>query len=127
MNEAALKPLNDDKVNLRASVLLPYPLESAYDYRLDELLPRGALVVAPLGPRDCVGVVWGESDGTIPQERVKRAEPLPGNPRLPESLCDFIDWTAKYTLTPPGLVLAMALRVRDAFEPERPRIGYARG
>src|SRR5579862_7008303 len=127
MNEPLLKPLNDDNVNLRASVLLPYPLAGAYDYRIDEPLPRGALVVAPLGTRDSLGVVWGEADGTISHERVKRAEPLAGSPRLPESLCDFIDWTAKYTLTPPGLVLAMALRVRDAFEPERPRIGYARG
>jgi len=110
----------------RASVLLPYPLESAYDYAIDEPLPRGALVAAPLGSRTVVGVVWGEADGTIADARIKRAEPLPGYPRLPESLCDFIDWTAKYTLSPPGLVLAMALRVRNAFEPERPRIGYAR-
>src|SRR5438445_12644981 len=113
--------------NQRASVLLPYPLSSAYDYAIDEPLPRGALVAAPLGSRVCIGVVWGEADGTIAHERVKRAEPLPGHPRLPESLCDFIDWTARYTLSPPGLVLAMALRVRDAFEPERPRIGFARG
>jgi primosomal protein N' (replication factor Y) len=127
MNEAALKPSNDDKVNLRACVLLPYPLESAYDYRIDEPLPRGMLVVAPLGSRDCIGVVWGESDGTIPYERMKRAEALAGHPRLPQSLCDFIDWTARYTLAPPGLVLAMALRVRDAFEAEKPRIGFARG
>lgn len=127
MNEAVLKPLGDDKANLRASVLLPYPLQSAYDYCIDAPLPRGALVVAPLGTRESIGVVWGEADGTIAQERVKRAEPLEGSPRLPESLCDFIDWTATYTLTPPGLVLAMALRVRDAFATERPRVGFARG
>src|SRR5579864_2960453 len=127
MNATLLKPSDDNKVNLRASVLLPYRLESAYDYIVDEPLPRGALVVAPLGSRDSLGVVWGEGDGTIPRERMKRAEPLPGFPRLPQSLCAFVDWTAKYTLTPPGLVLAMALRVRDAFEPERPRIGFVHG
>jgi primosomal protein N' (replication factor Y) len=126
MNEAALKPCNDNKVNFRASVLLPYPLESAYDYAIDEPLPRGALVAAPLGSRTVVGIVWGDADGGIADSRIKRAEALPGNPRLPESLCDFIDWTAKYTLSPPGLVLAMALRVRDAFAAERPRVGYAR-
>ncbi|HEX3430945.1 MAG TPA: primosomal protein N' [Rhizomicrobium sp.] len=127
MNHAVLKPLSNTPVEPCMRVLLPYPLGSAYDYRFDERLTRGALVVAPLGPRDCIGVVWGEADGTIARERVKRAEPLPGAPCLPQSLCDFIDWTAGYTLSPAGLVLAMALRVRDAFEAERPRIGYARG
>jgi primosomal protein N' (replication factor Y) len=127
MNEALLKPCAEAEVNLRAGVLLPYPLQSAYDYRLDAPLPRGALVAAPLGVRVVVGVVWGEADGGIADSRIKRVEPLPGHPRLPESLCDFIDWTARYTLSPPGLVLAMALRVRDAFEAERPRIGFARG
>src|SRR5438270_982298 len=126
MNEALLKPRSDAKLNLRASVLLPYPLQSAYDYAIDEPLPRGALVAAPLGSRTIIGVVWGEADGTIEEARVKRAAPLPGLDRLPETLCDFIDWTARYTLSPPGLVLAMALRVRDAFEAERPRIAYAR-
>jgi len=33
---------------------------------------------------------------------------------------------AAYTLTPPGLVLAMALRSRQAFEAEIPRIAYAK-
>ena len=127
MNDTLLKPPSNTHADFRMRVLLPYPLESAYDYALDEPLPRGTLVAAPLGSRICTGVVWGEADGTIAHERIKRAAALDGHPRLPESLCDFIDWTARYTLTPPGLVLAMALRVRDAFEPERPRLGYARG
>ena len=42
-------------------------------------------------------------------------------------LCDFVDWVAHYTLTPPGLVLAMALRAREAFEPETMRTAYVRG
>ncbi len=46
---------------------------------------------------------------------------------MPEPLCDFIDWVARYTLNPPGMVLALALRARAAFEPEVPRIGYVRG
>jgi primosomal protein N' (replication factor Y) len=74
-----------------------------------------------------LGIVWGEADGSVAEERLKHAAPFPGNPRLPCGLCDFIDWTARYTLTPPGMVLAMALRARRAFEPEIPRTGYVRG
>jgi primosomal protein N' (replication factor Y) len=127
MNDAALKPRAGSALEFRAGVLLPLPLGGIYDYRLDEHLPRGAVVAAPLGPRTLLGVVWGDADGGVADERLKHAAPVPGNPRLPASLCDFIDWTSRYTLTPPGVVLAMALRARLAFEPEAPRTGFVRG
>src|SRR5262249_13140170 len=41
--------------------------------------------------------------------------------RLPSALCDFIDWVARYTLNPPGAVLAQTLRVPAAFDAETPR------
>jgi primosomal protein N' (replication factor Y) len=113
--------------NHRAGLLLPLPLEGVYDYRLDAPLPRGTIVAAPLGARTVMGVVWSAADGAIADARLKRAEAIDGSPRLPESLCDFIDWTARYTLSPSGNVLAMALRVRQAFEPEAPRVAYRRG
>ena len=124
MKDAALKPCPATE---RAGVLLPLPLSGAYDYRLAEPLPRGTVVLAPLGAREALGVVWGKGEGTIADARLKDATPLEGNPRLPERLCDFIDWVARYTLAPPGSVLALALRTRQAFEPEIPRIAYARG
>jgi primosomal protein N' (replication factor Y) (superfamily II helicase) len=127
MNGAVLKSCASNAQKFRAGVLLPLPLGSIYDYGLDEPLPRGTVVAAPLGPRTLLGVVWGEADGSVAEERLKHAVSLPGLPRLPASLCDFIDWTARYTLTPPGMVLAMALRARLAFEPETPRTGFARG
>jgi primosomal protein N' (replication factor Y) len=110
-----------------AGVLLPLPLEGAYDYAFDVALPRGAIVAAPLGPRTMLGVVWGEAEGAIGEARLKCAVPLDGDPRLPPALCDFIDWMARYTLAAPGTVLAMALRARQAFDAETPRIGFARG
>ena len=127
MNDAGLKPRAASTQKIRAGVLLPLPLGGAYDYCLDECLPRGAVVAAPLGTRTVLGVVWGEAERSVAETRLKHALPLAGHPRLPESLCDFIDWTAHYTLTPPGLVLAMALRARQAFEPEIPRTGFVRG
>ena len=88
---------------------------------------RGALVAAPLGNREVLGVVWGAAEGTVGDNRLKVAEPLEGAPALPGKLCDFIDWVADYTLNPPGAILAMALRSRGAFEPEARRTAYVRG
>ncbi len=131
MKRAPLKPEPDSHPQ-RIGVLLPLPLPGPYDYRAPpsetlggESLPRGTLVAAPLGPRMSLGVVWGQSDGSVTEQKLKAVELL--DARLPERLCDFIDWVARYTLNPPGLVLALALRVRTAFDPEVPRIGYVRG
>ena len=127
MNNAALKAQPAADAHLRVGVLLPLPLKGPYDYRLEAPLPRGTLVLAPLGPREAFGVVWCESEGAVDDAKLKTAVPLDGAPRLPEALCDFIDWVARYTLNPPGVVLALALRARQAFEPETMRIAYVRG
>lgn len=121
MNEIVLKSGN---ASLRAAVLLPLPLNGAYDYKLTGNLKRGSIVSAPLGPRQSLGVVWGPAEGAVADEKLKQAVALPGDPALPEGLCDFIDWVAQYTLTLPGMVLAMALRSRQAFEPETMRTAY---
>jgi primosomal protein N' (replication factor Y) len=119
--EIAAKPV--------VGVLLPLPLAGAYDYKLPpgSNAARGAVVSAPLGNREVLGVVWGAAEGTVGDNRLKIAEPLEGAPALPGKLCDFIDWVADYTLNPPGAILAMALRSRGAFEPETRRIAYVRG
>ncbi len=113
----------------RAGILLPLPLAGAYDYKLPPGInaSRGALVAAPLGNRETLGVVWGPAEGTVGDNRLKTAEPLEGAPSLPAALCDFIDWVAAYTLNPPGAILAMALRSRGAFEPETMRTAYVKG
>ncbi|MDE2133029.1 MAG: primosomal protein N' [Alphaproteobacteria bacterium] len=127
MKDAPLRPT--DAPNERAGVLLPLPLAGAYDYKLPRgvAVRRGLVVSAPLGSRQSLGVVWGKAEGAVGDNRLKEAVPLDGQPVLPAGLCDFIDWVAQYTLTPPGLVLAMALRSRQAFDAEVPRVGYMRG
>jgi primosomal protein N' (replication factor Y) len=110
-----------------AGVLLPLPLAGAYDYKLSVPARRGQIVAAPLGPRTTIGVVWGEAAGGVAETRLKQAVPLEGEPALPPGLCDFVDWVAQYTLTLPGMVLAMALRSRQAFEPESARTAYIKG
>ena len=128
MKALASKPVLVNRPQ-RAGVLLPLPLSGPYDYVIgqDVELPRGTLVSAPLGPRQVLGVIWQDSEGSVAETKLKTALPLEGNPRLPEKLCDFIDWVARYTLMLPGNVLAMALRSPQAFEPETARLAYVRG
>ena len=126
MNDSALKPASEQKA-ARAGVLLPLPLSGAYDYATATSLPRGTLVNAPLGPREYLACVWNAGDGKIADAKLKAAVPLEGGQSLPAALCDFIEWVARYTLTLPGQVLALALRVPSAFEAESQRIAYTRG
>jgi primosomal protein N' (replication factor Y) len=97
-------------------VLLPLPLTDAYDYRVPDGLEvgHGQFVVAPLGKRLTVGVVWGEGTGDIAPERLRDvAEVLPALP-MADPLRRFVDWVAAYTLSPPGAVLRMAMSVPSA-------------
>ena len=105
------------------AVLLPLPLAGAYDYTLPQgVAPeRGLLVRAPIGKREILGVVWGPPKGGVAPERIRMAGAWEPRHVLPPRLCDFIDWVANYTLTPPGAVLAQAMRVASAFDPENPR------
>ncbi len=131
MSNAAAKPLPLFALGIspRAGILLPRPLKGPYDYKLPKgcNAPRGTLVAAPLGTGEILGVVWGEAEGSVGDNRLKEAQPLEGNPILPAQLCDFIDWVAQYTLNAPGSILAMALRSQAAFEPQGVRIAFLRG
>ncbi|MGB8603188.1 MAG: primosomal protein N' [Rhizomicrobium sp.] len=109
---------------LSASVLLPVPVP-ALDYRVPAL-QRGLLVSAKLSGRTRIGAVWGPASGEVPENKLKSVDALPGNPVLPPALCDFIDWVARYTLAPPGQVLAMALRTQ-LLDAEKGRPAYMRG
>src|SRR5215469_16078664 len=115
-------------IDQQASVLLPLPLGHPYDYALPAgvIARRGMLVRAPLGSRQLVGVVWGAAQGGIAGDKIKACESL-GQARLPESLCNLVDWVAKYTLAPPGAVLAQALRVHGLFDQNPHRQGFVTG
>src|SRR5512134_3239852 len=106
----------------RVSVLLPLPLTGAYDYRADpaQALTRGDFVVVPLGNRDVIGVVWGEALGDVAESKLKDVAGRIDAPPLPAVVCDFVDWVANYTMSPPGAVLKMAMSVPAALEPPKP-------
>ena len=128
---------NPDAPIHRVPVLLPYPFAGAFDYArpADLVLAPGDVVLVPLNRRAELGVVWER--GALPDELAQDAVPpvadaklkpvsaLLDVPRLPESLRRFVDWVAAYTLTPPGLVLAMALRALST-QPPAPTQGWVR-
>ncbi|QDH17099.1 primosomal protein N' [Swingsia samuiensis] len=120
----------------RVSVLVPLPFPGPLDYLSHEALSPGELVAVPLGKREVVGCVWEATTHlppdfqrpvgkTVPLSRLRTiGHKLEVQP-LPPSLRHFIDWVAAYTLTPPGLVLAMAMRVHLGDTP-KPALGWVR-
>ena len=89
----------------------------------------GAILCVYLwGRREVVGVVWqlhdsDAPDGFDPAKMKDVLERLDLRP-LPESLMTFIDWLANYTLSPPGMVLKLALTAPGVFDPPKMKTAY---
>ncbi|MFW7266390.1 primosomal protein N' [Gluconacetobacter sp. Hr-1-5] len=122
----------------RVAVLLPLPFPGPFDYAvppaLADLQP-GDIVSVPLGRRTETGVVWDPTPALPPEftpppmkavadGRLKPVISRLDQPPLPDALRRFVDWVAAYTLSPPGMVLAMALRTA-ATAPITPTTGWA--
>jgi primosomal protein N' (replication factor Y) (superfamily II helicase) len=104
----------------RIPVLLPYPFAGPFDYSVPSSLdPKpGDIVLVPLNRREEVGVVWDvPADDAVPDHKLKSVVGILDTPPMGDSLRRFIDWIAAYTLSPPGEVMAMALRVVSAMRP----------
>lgn len=106
-------------------VLLPYPFKEPFYYQVPpeleyEAFIPGTLVMVPLGNREEIGVIWEKHQLpkgiSLPEEapkKIKKIKPILSTlsvPPLPTILLQFIDWVAAYTLSSPGMVLAIALR-----------------
>ena len=101
-------------------VLLPYPFPGPFDYRVPPgmAVAPGDLVLVPLNRRIETGVVWdGPPEGGVGDNRLRPIAGPIDAPPMRADLRQLIDWIAAYTVTSPGLVLAMALRVPAAAEP----------
>ena len=108
----------------RVSVLLPLPLDQAYDYLVppELALAPGDFVQVPLGSRELIGVIWepGRDSGEVAPERLRPVTALCEVPPLPEVQRRFIEWLADYAMVPWGAVLRMAFSARGALEPPKP-------
>ncbi|HTJ63580.1 MAG TPA: primosomal protein N' [Alphaproteobacteria bacterium] len=109
------------------SVLLPYPL-GPYDYIAppEMALVSGDYVQVPLGPREILGVVWGEGLGDVAAAKMRPVAGRFDAPPMPEDHRRFIEWVAAYTLSAPGSVLRMSLTAPKALEPPRAAVAYRR-
>ena len=115
----------------RVAVLLPLPLDGAYDYAVpDDLaapLAPGAFVRVPLGAVERVGVVWGEGGGDVAAARLKAVAAVLDAAPMRAPLRRLVDWAADYTLAQRGAVLRMAMSVPAALEPPPVRTAYRLG
>jgi len=108
----------------RARLILLNAALGPLDYRVPQgmRVEPGSIVVAPLGPRQLVGVVW--EPGRLAAEEVgdNRLRPLVHAydlPPLGAPLRRLIEWTADYYLSPLGAVLRMALPSSGALDGAR--------
>src|SRR5947209_9006655 len=107
-----------------ADVLVPVALDNAYSYRVPAGLEvaAGDFVTVPLGTRETTGIVWSVSQSRT-GGNLKEIAGRRDLPRLDEKLLRFIDWIARYTLAPRGMVLRMVSRIPDTDPGETPRVG----
>lgn len=107
-----------------ADVLVPVAVDTAYSYRTPAgvSVKPGDFVEAPLGARAVVGVVWNVRESAA-ASNLKSIVARCNVPPLSHRLRDFIDWVARWTLSPRGMVLRMAARAPENVGPEPVRIG----
>ena len=112
-----------------ASVLLPLPLPEAFDYAEPEgmALAVGDQVTAPLGPNLMRGVVSALRDAAGHNRPLKSVQAKLGDPPLPASTLEFIQWAARYAVDAPGQPLAIALRGARAPKARAVRVVEATG
>ena len=104
-------------------VLIPVAVDTAYSYRVPRgmKLEPGVFVRMPLGARFATGVVWSAS-GAGGGNLKSIADVLDRRP-LAAPLRDFIDWAARWTLSPRGMLLRMTIRAAEAAGPPAPKFG----
>ena len=110
------------------SVLTTQPLDGPLDYLAPEGgVALGAVVMAPLGPRKVIGVVWGGAAGDYPIEKLRAVSRVLDVPPMRDEMRAFLTRTGAYTLTPLYQMLRMALRAPGLAEPPSDRVVYTAG
>ena len=114
----------------RARVLLLNAALGPLDYRVPHgmAVEPGSIVVAPLGPRQLLGVVWEPeampSDAEVGDNRLRPLLGVADVPPLRAPLRRLVEWTADYYLAPPASVLRMCLSSTSALEGARSVVEY---
>ncbi|WP_267393859.1 MULTISPECIES: primosomal protein N' [unclassified Sphingomonas] len=114
----------------RARVLVLNSALGPLDYRVPAgmAVEPGSIVIAPLGPRQLLGVAWEPerlpSDAEVGDNRLRNLLGVVDAPALRAPLRRLIEWTAAYYLAPPAAVVRMALASTSALEGARTATEY---
>ncbi len=121
--EASASPADEGAA--AADVLLPLAIDHPYSYRVPGGMPiaPGDFVEVPLGTRVTKGVVWETRSGACGKSNLKSIIARLATPPLSGNFRKFIDWVARWTLSPRGMVLRMAAGTPIHAEPEPARVG----
>ncbi|MBY0583066.1 MAG: DEAD/DEAH box helicase family protein, partial [Sphingomonas sp.] len=109
----------------RARVIIMNSALGPLDYRVPQgmTVAPGSIVIAPLGPRQLLGVVWEEdrmpSPGEVGDNRLRNLIGVVDSPPIAAPLRRLIEWTASYYLSPPASVVRMAMPSSSALEGAR--------
>ncbi|MBX9797556.1 primosomal protein N' [Sphingomonas sp.] len=106
----------------RARVIVMNSALGPLDYRVPQgmAVAPGSIVVAPLGPRQLIGVVWEEDRlpaDPVGDNRLRNLIAVADAPPIPAALRRLIEWTADYYLAPLAAVLRMAMPSTAALNP----------
>ena len=98
----------------RVRLLVFNPVLSVLDYRLPDGMATefGTLVIAPLGPRQVLGIVWEKerlAGEEVPAAKLRPILEVLPVPPLSAALRRLIEWTADYYVAPMNAVARMAL------------------
>jgi len=109
-------------------VLVPAPMPGPLDYLAPpgEPLPAGALVEVELGSRKVIGAVWEVADQGRDRAKLKPVLRRIAAPPLPAPMRAFLARAAAYTMTPPGMMLRLALRAPGLASPPPMRAVWRR-
>lgn len=108
-----------------AEVLLPLAIDHTYSY----FVPPGAKIspgdfaAVPLGAKITNGIIWDVSGTSATSANLKTIAGRIGLPPLSTNLRNFVDWVARWTLSPRGMVLRMAIGTPLHAGPEPARSG----
>lgn len=110
---------------VRLATPLPFA-DGCLDYCHPAPLAVGQMVIVPLGKRKVPGVVVGDGDNSIAQQKLKSIIAVSDLPLLKPDLLSFIHQVAQWTVSPEGAVLKMTIPVADALLPQTGQMGWCR-
>jgi primosomal protein N' (replication factor Y) len=113
----------------RARVIVMNSALGPLDYRVPHgmSVEPGSIVVAPLGPRQLLGVVWEEDrlkSEPVGDNRLRNLMGVADVAPIPGPLRRLVEWTADYYLAPLAAVLRMTLASTSALEGGKTIVEY---